>query len=167
MVDENTITIIAAGLAFIASLVAAIVSLYNARFRRFVLGKWWERKADAYGEVVGSLVALKYSSDRWVRTELRERSDEEYSPPPELQKTIRAEYEEARIRIERAAIEGDYFLSRKSAEALSMLIKQLSQGPERPVTWYSWFDSLHMHRKAAQDCLNAVRDEARVDLRVK
>jgi len=164
---ENVVTVVAAGLAFVASLIAAAVALYTARFRRFALEKWWERKAGAYAEVVSSLVALTYSLDRWVRKELLERTDEEYRPPPELQKRIRDEYEEARIRIERTAVEGDYFLSRKSANALSILIKQLRQEPEWPVTGDSWVASLSTYHKAAQDCLNTVREEARGDLKVK
>jgi len=167
MTVENVITLVAAGLAFVASLVAAMVSHYNARFRRFALEKWWERKAEAYAEVIRSLVTLIYSLDRWIRHEYALRTDQEYEPPPEAQKTIYNEYKEVRTKIERAAIEGNYVLSGKAANALSELIKQLRKEPIWPVTWDSLVDCLQGHFKAAQDCLKAVRGEARSDLLLK
>jgi ABC-type Fe3+ transport system permease subunit len=46
MPTESVVTLIAAGLAFLASVIAVVVSAYNARFARFALERWWERKAE-------------------------------------------------------------------------------------------------------------------------
>jgi hypothetical protein len=45
---NHVITLIAAGLAFVASVVATVVSIYNARFGRYVRERWWEQKAEGY-----------------------------------------------------------------------------------------------------------------------
>jgi hypothetical protein len=61
---SETVTLIAASLAFAASIIATVVSIYNARLRRFVSERWWERKADAYTRIVESLSALVDYCDR-------------------------------------------------------------------------------------------------------
>jgi ABC-type arginine transport system permease subunit len=60
MSTDNLITLITAGLAFLASVIAIIVSVYNARFARFASEKWWERKAEAYTRIIDALSDLVY-----------------------------------------------------------------------------------------------------------
>jgi len=142
---------------------------YQLSHRRFILERWWDRKADTYAKIIGSLVALTYSLDRWVWYEAATQFSED-EPSPKTQKDYEvalAEYEEVRTRIERAATEADYVISEKAANALSRLIKQLRKAPEEPDNWYSWFECLQGHLEAARDCLQAMRGEARADLRVK
>ena len=111
MSPENIVTLIASGLAFFASVIAVIVSAYNARFRRFALERWWDRKAQAYAEVVGSLVSLTYSLDRWQDDEFEMLTGNGQNAVSEdVKKEIISEYNEALARIERAATEGNYIL---------------------------------------------------------
>lgn len=55
-------TLIAAILAFVASLGAGAISLYTSRLRRFTSERWWERKAHAYSDLLELLVKLRYAS---------------------------------------------------------------------------------------------------------
>ena len=62
--DPNLISLMAAGLAFFASLIAAGVSIYNARFRKFVSEKWWQRKSEAYIRIIDDLASsIAYLED--------------------------------------------------------------------------------------------------------
>jgi hypothetical protein len=145
---------------------------YRLSHRRFILERWWDRKADTYAKIIGSLVALTYSLDRWVEDETAELSGRK-----PLLKTQRddevalIEYEAVRTQLERAATEGDYIISEKAANALSELIRQLQKAPEWSDPggpgWTDWINCIIGYSKAAHDCLQAMRDEARSDLRVK
>jgi len=168
LTPENIITLIAAGLAFIASLVATIVSIYNARLRRFALERWWERKAQAYAEVVGSLVSLTYSLDRWQDDEYEVIKDGQNGVSEDVKNEVIAEYNKALARIERAATEGNYILSEKAAKTLSDFLKKLRENSNREYTgWVDWYSALVQNFEAAKDCLNILRDEAKKDLQVK
>ena len=164
---DNIITLVAAGLAFAASILAVIISAYNARFRRFAMEKWWDRKAEAYARVIESLVTLTYALDRWLEYEYREQVDP-YAPPQKLQQGIRSEYSKSKNHLERVATEGNYVLSDKAASALSDLIKHFrqeedggfQQGP-------TLSEELVSDLKAATSCLKIVREEAKSDLKVK
>jgi len=150
-----------------AAFLASLVTYWLSR-RRFILERWWDRKADTYAKIIGSLVALTYSLDRWIRYE-EEKEFEEEGPSPRAEKEYEAafaEYDEVQTQIERAATEGDYIISEKAANALSQLVRQLRKRPELP-TWYDFFGQLHTDLGVARNCLQTMRDEARSDLRVK
>ena len=166
MSPDNIITLIAAGFALIASLVATTVSIYNARFHRFTRERWWERKVEAYAEVIGSLVSLTYSLDRWTDDEYEQMTGERYeASPPDVQKAINTEYAEALAHIQRVAIEGNFILSEKAANAISDLIKKNSQENSRELRGQvDMYESLIADFKAAKDCLKILRDEANSDL---
>ncbi len=167
MSPENIITLVASGLAFLASVIAVIVSAYNARFRRFALEKWWERKAQAYAEVVGSFVSLNYSLDRWQDDEIKVMSDGQNTVSEDVKNEIIAEYNKALARIERAATEGNFFLSEKAADTLSDFLKRLRENSDREYTGWTWYETLNDNVKAAKECLIILREEAKKDLQVK
>jgi hypothetical protein len=155
--------------AFLASYIT-----YWLSHRRFIQERWWDRKADAYAKIIENLVALTYSLERWARYEWTELAGEEVLSPraKEDYEAVPLEYEEVKARIERAATQGGYIISEKAANALSELIRQLRKAPEQSgfdvmSDWCNWINSLHDYSKAAHDCLQAMRDEARSDLRVK
>jgi ABC-type arginine transport system permease subunit len=77
MPSDNIVTLVASGLAFLASIIAVIVSAYNARFARFASEKWWERKAEAYTRIIGALSDLVYYYGRIydAETQARDLSD--------------------------------------------------------------------------------------------
>lgn len=168
MSSENIVTLIASGLAFIASLIAVIVSAYNARFRRFALEKWWNKKAQAYAEVIGSLVSLTYSLDRWQDDGYKMTVEGQSSISKDVNKELAAEYNKALSRIERAATEGNYILSEKAANTLSDFLKKLRENSDKEYTgWVDWYETVIQNLKLAKDCLSILRDEAKKDLQVK
>lgn len=149
--------------AFLASYIT-----YWLSHRRFIQERWWDRKADAYAKIIGSLAALTNWLDRWVWEEVvGVRGKEPLLKTQKDYEVALIEYEEVRTQIERAATEGDYIISEKAANILLELMRQLREVPEERADWQSYFECLQEHLKAARDCLQTMRGEARSDLRVK
>jgi len=156
--------------AILAGGVASFITHWQSR-RQFIQERWWNRKADAYAEIIENLVALTYSLERW-----REYEEQEFIPnsplpqkPKEDFETARSEYQESMTRLERAVYQGDYIVSINVAETLKELIKQLEEHPYDTSGFdgsVKWINDLGVRFVAAQDCLQVVRDEARSDLRV-
>jgi len=147
----------------VSGLVAAGITYWFSR-RRFIGERWWDRKADAYGSIIGGLVELVRWLEWQMKYEERRWREPEYKPSEEALKVIYDEYKKARDRIEWAAIEGDYVVTTKAANALAELVEVLKVGPGITTDWWGWFDSCC---GKAESCLEIVRAEARSDLRVK
>lgn len=155
----------------IATLLVTVVTLIlNFRMSKRQLGaerkKWLrERQDNAYTKVITELSALAYSLKHWLEHEYRSQTDPEYEAR-QVPEAVFNEFRAAKTQIEHVAIEGNYFISEKSADALANLSAQLAQEPEGPqaASWDAWYDCLQGYLKAAQDCLKTVRSEARSDL---
>jgi hypothetical protein len=142
---------------FSAAFIASYVT-YWLSHRRFIRERWWDRKADAYSRIIGSLVSYLLSLDQWIPLEadplLHEVFEEKEGPE------IRQKYREARAQVWRAATEEDYIVSKKAADALLKLFK-LDSEPQSKL-----LDVLQKEQKSARNCLTTIRDEARRDLGV-
>lgn len=147
----------------ITALLAAVL-VHLLEHRRFIQGRWWDRKNQAYGDIISGLVGLVRWSEWQIKQEERLWGEPEYKPSEEVLKVIRDEYKEARDRIEYAAIVGDYVVTRKAANALAELMEALKVGPGVTTDWWGWFDSCY---GKAESCLKVVRAEAQSDLRVR
>ena len=177
---ENIITLVSASLSFFASVLAIVVSVYNNRFTRFTSERWWERKADAYNNIVKNLVALIDTANQWIQAD-SEYLLGEYTTGSAMGYS-KKEFYEARTRLKQFATEGNYIFTTKATDALSALIKKLEED-------YSLDSDIHdtelqeleadfsdiettmkyldNSRVAANECLKIVRKEAKADLNVR
>lgn len=146
----------------VAGIVAAGITYWFSR-RRFIQERWWDRKADAYGKIIGSLVSVEYAYECLMENETVFEGDEEDSleVKEDLQGIV-DECNEAWSRLERAAAEGDYVVSEKVATALAELVR----GKET-IDPSELMSALRCHRDEIGSCLKFVRAEARSDLGVK
>jgi hypothetical protein len=58
--SAQTITLLAALLAFAASIIATAVAAYNGRFGKFARERWWERQAEVYTWIIEALAGMVY-----------------------------------------------------------------------------------------------------------
>ena len=58
--SAQTITLLAALLAFAASIIATAVAAYNGRFGKFARERWWERQAEVYTRIIEALASMVY-----------------------------------------------------------------------------------------------------------
>lgn len=154
MSSENIVILIAAILAFIASLIA----IYNSRFRRFAQERWWERKAEAYTRIIEALSDLV---DYY-----RQMCDEEINPRRTINAKTRQEMLERSKRghreVTKAADIGAFLISPEAETAL----RRFREGPEEkpdPQDWYSIFENEYSR---ADRCLKELVECAKEDLRV-
>ena len=156
---------------FLAALFASALT-HLLTHRRFIQGRWWERKADAYSDIIGALVnmrlALRGSLNVMVKAERIEGRGESI-PEDVVQSASRfsSKFGEARDRIERAAIEGDYIISSRVSEALSELLGNFPGRVEGGADVSELKRLVQYWDGATKSCLEVVRAEARSDLSVR
>jgi hypothetical protein len=153
MTFEMVVTVVASGA--LAGVIAAVVSLYTARFRRFAQERWWERKADAYARIVEALTALVYYYD--IQSEVavgRKLSDERHT---ELEK----QWRDADLELRRATAAGVFLISSDAENALATMWRE--QERHKSADWLKEVEADHATTRA---CLKAVTTAAQRDLRV-
>ena len=90
--------------------------------RRFYTEKWWERKAQAYSETIGSLAKMRVCFDKWEE-ELFGHKD----MSPETRKKVNEEYASAKRVIENAVAAGSFIVSEEAAQILGSFLKELQK----------------------------------------
>jgi hypothetical protein len=80
-------------------------SQHRMALKRLLVDKWWDRKEQAYSEIVGSLTSLTYSLQRWLDAQVRHITSEEALRP------IRDEHARATQQVQMVAIKGSYAIS--------------------------------------------------------
>ncbi len=164
----NTIVTLIVGLVISVATAWLTVKFSLSQFRS---ERWWERKANAYGDAISVLVAMAYSLQRGYDDENRRNFDESYNITPETRSAIHDEFRKSRERIEQVAIEGDYILSRNSAASLLTLVKELQEKPDvdqqYPIEVEEWLAYLRGYENATKRCIETLRKEAKFDLQLK
>jgi hypothetical protein len=154
---EQQLTLAAAILAFSASIVATAVALYNTRFRRFARERWWERQVEAYNAIIDALSALVYYYEEHYDAELEHRDRTETH-----RREIERHWRESYAKVKRATAVGAFLISTDAEAALKKMWKEKGRG----VDANDWFGLIESDYVAARDCLQAIVDAARRDLRV-
>ena len=90
--------------------------------RRFYTEKWWERKVQAYSEIIGSLAKMRICFDKWFDEDIELRK-----VSPEARKRVNEEYASARRVIENAEAVGSFIISEEAAKVLGSFLKELQK----------------------------------------
>lgn len=155
---ESFMNLVGPIVAFIASLIATGVSIYNARFARYAKQQWWERKVDAYTRIIDALSGLVYYYELHYEAAIEHRDISE-SLEEETSEHWRRGYTEVR----RAAAAGAFLISAEAEDALTTFWREKDEGIEHPDNWFEVLDS---HYAAARKCIQAVVAAAKKDLKV-
>ncbi len=156
MSTEQTITIVAATLAFIASVIATLVVAYNARLATFTQQKWWERKADAYSRIVEALAEMVCYHEEHL-TAYEEGRNVREAMKTEIEEHWRHSYAE----LKKASAVGAFLISSSAETAL----RQMWQDKGKGIDSNDWYGLLESDYVAARDCLKSIVAEAKEDLR--
>jgi len=161
---------------FLAALFASALT-HLLTHRRFIQGRWWDRKAHAYENIIGDLADMVCLLRRHLAMHEYELPDlsgpdvhEHECEWPNVRERgalifLDEEYFNCRRRLERVVFEGDYVISERASSALLELIQRHSD-------WcvpsdISVVDYLRKRCAEMVSCLEIVPDEAKSDLRVK
>ena len=156
----------------ITGLVAAVL-VHLLEYRRFVRGRWWDRKADAYEGIIDALARAVHSlrmglSIRAAVDVVKERGEEVSGALREALVESGEESNEMGRRIVRAAYAGDYLISKRASDSLLELLNvipddvylDLPLGEEERHLMSVFADKVEW-------CLEIVRAEARKELRAR
>jgi hypothetical protein len=156
MSAEQLITIAAAALAFIASVVATSISAYNARLAKFTQQKWWERKADAYSRIVEALAEMVYYHEEHLTA-----YEEGRNVPEAMKVEIEQHWRHSYAELKKSSAVGAFLISAEAETALRRMWQETGKGVN-PNDWYGLLESDYV---AARDCLKSMVVHAKEDLR--
>lgn len=139
-------------------LIAVVASWVTVKFSlgRFFTEKWWERKEQAYSDIIGSLAKLRIYFARWEK----EKIEHKIMSAEELKK-LNKEYQLAKEVIENAVVVGSFVISEEAADRLATFLKDLEQETIRG----DLLEDIERHYGQADECIGTLREIAKKDLR--
>ena len=143
-------------------LIGAVVAVITAwitvklALRRFYTEKWWERKAQAYSETIGSLAKMRICFDKW-----EEELFEHKYVSPETRRKANEEYVSAKRVIENAVAVGSFIVSEEAAQVLGSFFKELQKEDIQG----DWLNDLDRHHGEVIKCIASLREIANRELK--
>jgi hypothetical protein len=156
MDTQSLVTLAAAGLTFVASIIAIMVSAYNARLGRFARQRWWERKVRAYADIIEALADLVYYYEEHYDAMLgHQRMSDEFKD------RAQEHWKRGYTAIKKATAVGAFLISAEAETALRTMWKEMEKG----VPPGDFFILIESEYAAARDCLKTVVEAAKADLK--
>lgn len=146
---------IVSSIAAVAAVVAAGVSIYNARFGRFSRQRWWERKVDAYSQIIDALSSLVYYYEEHMNAELECRK-----AGGQHSKGFEQFWHDGNIKIKTATAIGAFLISKEAETALQIMWKEKGKG----ITYGDWYGAMESDYNATNACLKTMVIVAKKDL---
>jgi hypothetical protein len=156
METQNIVTLAAAGLTFVASIITVVVSAYNARLERFARQRWWERKVQADTDIIEALADLMYYYEEYYDAEVEH---QEMSEPHKAR--IAEHWKRGYAAIKKATAVGEFLISSEAEATLRKMWREKGKGVH-PNDFFGLVESDYI---AARDCLKAVIEAAKTDLK--
>jgi hypothetical protein len=150
------------GLNMLSGLVIAVVtSIVSVRLslRRFYSQHWWERKADAYSEIVESLYYMKW------RLEILLEEIEEYKEISEkTQEYINDRYLQAKRSIRKAQGVGAFIISERAVKSLTKMLRRIEVNKHESKGHFG--QQVYSDLCDVDECLSEMRSLAKEDLKM-
>lgn len=141
--------------ALIVSIITAFITV-KLSLRQFRSQRWWEKKAEAYSQIIEHLSYLQYYFGEWFEEGVgTKKIGDEY------RKRLSEGYQKARESIEKASASGAYIVSEDTITALSKLLRELEKTDQNG----DWVGDLGQHYGAVKECIKKIRDYAKSDLK--
>lgn len=150
MLDIIKSLLIGAGVSGITAWITVKLAL-----RRFYTEKWWERKAQAYSETIGSLAKMRVCFDKWYETCFLHKDIS-----AETSKKVNEEYASAKRVIENAVAAGSFIVSEEAAQVLGSFLKEL----QKEDIGGNWPEDLDRHHGEVIKCIARLREIAKREL---
>lgn len=128
--------------------IAAVWLAARFAYRQAHIGRVWERKAEAYSEILEAL----HEIEEWFRAEM----DDEYSRrevAEDVQASRNAEYQDARKRLRRRIAREVWLLPNETQQRIAAMNTEMSKRQD------SWFEHLD---NGCSEVRNAVKDIAKL-----
>jgi hypothetical protein len=146
--------------ALIPALLVAVITAWltvKLSIKRFHSERWWERKAQAYSDILEQLSIMKHTYDIWIGEEISGL----HLAKSYLERVSRLE-SEAKLKIDQISATGAFYISERSVESLQKVTAALS-----PFEFNSnVFEILDHNAATISRAINDIRTEAKKDLKV-
>jgi hypothetical protein len=146
---------------FAASIAVTILTAWvTARFAlgRFYQEKSWERRVDAYVSALTALFQMRLYTENNLSVEMGAQK-----LTTERGAELLASWRKGHDELRRVATIGTLLLSEPAAAAIEHLVEKLDEADQST----SAFEYLDAHSAAVQNCIRAVRDSAKRDIRLR
>ena len=147
-------------LALVPSLIVSILTAYvtvRLSMRQFYSQRWWEKKAEAYSQIIEHLSYLLFYFGEWYSEGINEKQLKE----DDKQKLWIA-YGKAKESITKAAATGAYIVSGDTATTLAKLLRDL----ERTDPKGDWIGDIDRCYGAVKMSLDEIKEHANSDLQL-
>jgi hypothetical protein len=125
----------------------------NLQGEVFVRQAWWERKAQAYSEVIASLVDIQYYTRQLILDLVGEETLDDETKG-KMSKVFRQRKES----LHKVATAGAYIVSEDTVSDLQTLLSDLDRDDE------DWYWLLNAHHSTVERCIASIRAQAKADL---
>lgn len=140
--------------ATIVSIITAYITVHLS-MKQFYSQKWWEKKAEAYSNIIEHLSYLQYYLGEWFAEGVHEKelssSDKE---------RLSEGYRQARESITKAAAIGAFIVSNDTATTLEILLRELEKQDQKG----DWVGDIDRCYGSVKECIAKIREYAKTDL---
>lgn len=140
-----------------ASFISSIITV-KLSTRKFRNENWWQLKNQTYSKIIEALHHMKTFYSEMLDDELNKAGLID-SQRKTLNKKWRTGYDALSLEVDK----GSFIVSKKSSEILKNDMENLKNNFDNP----NLFENLSACSGIVEDCLNKIRDEAKLDLKVK
>ena len=120
--------------------------------------KWWEKKQEAYSEIVNALHLMKWPSSEHIDAAIEHREVDDRAS-----EEMWEEFKESRRNVWRIADSSSFLIDSKVLEA----VQEMERNLEKARNAQFWIDHLEEQYTAVDTCLNKIKEIGKRDLGVK
>lgn len=153
---KDVMSIVSVAITLIGIFVAPWLAV-RMSLKQFRSTRWWEKKAEAYSNIMEHLTTLQFALGAWCdeSSHLRDFSKSE-------KEILNKKFGEATEVIEKAAAAGAYMISNEASNALTTCIGKLHKTDSRG----DWLSDLDRHYSAIKGCISEMTRYSRIDLEI-
>jgi len=126
----------------------------DLQLKAFEHQSWWEKKSEAYSQIIARLVDLQYCLGRWFDMFVLDKELDS-----EARQKLVEESRQAREYLTKAAAAGAYIVSGETVAALEELLRELDK--RHP---YDVVEEIDMHYASVKKCIAEIREYAEKDM---
>ena len=141
--------------ALIPALAVSVITAYitvRLSLKQFYSQRWWDKKAEAYSQILEHLSYLKYYYSEWF-----DELQADVIMSTDHKKKLFEGYQRSRESVTRAAAIGEFIVSETTTKALSRLLSELFKQHFEE----NFYEAVEKSRDAVAECIKVVREDAK------
>lgn len=145
-------------IALIPGVVISVITAYvtvQLSMKQFYSQKWWEKKTEAYSNIIEHLSYLQYYFEEWFANGIHEKELSSCD-----KERLSKGYSQARESIIKAFAIGAFIVSDKTTAALETLLRELEKEDQKG----DWVGDINRCYGSVKECIAKIRKHAEKEL---